>query len=1070
MKQFIRVLSYRGHRVAASCKALQLTWLFIIGYAAGSALAQTAPITSSGLNTQINLSSTPPAGKVQHDITGGTRPGNGPNLFHSFGEFDVPSNHIANFLNETKLPTTNILARVTGGHTSDIFGTIRTQDFGNANLFLLNPKGFVFGPTATLYVSGSVAFTSADYLKLGDTVRFNAIPNIGADALLSSAPVASFGFLGSNPGTIEVHGSQLSVRDGQQISFIGGNIAIQSGPPNGESTQAARLVSRNGTIFLASTTSAGELNAATFEPSPNINGRSFDSYGSLSLAPDSSIDVHGTHTVSIRGGQFLLSVNDAVLTTTTSPTSRNTLSLSQESSILTTNLHTGRGADIEIITGALHMKDLAKIVNRTSGPGDAGGIRIQAHENITLLDSDINSSAFDSGLGAGNAGQIWLSAPTITLQHGNVISLSQGSGNAGEIILETKDLTIGSNTVGAGTVLSSESIGPGIGGNITIRGLDGPGHRAGDVTIAGESVVTSTTSGKERGGHINVLTERMALTNRSSLRANSGALGAGGNIGIDAAQSVQVSSSSTLESIAGDSGNAGEISIMTPNLIISDNGRISTSTISTGNAGTIAIGATSINLLRGGLISSNSSVAGPGAPSPTGSAGAVFVKGLAGPADVMLIDGSPSGILTNTEGTGPGGTINLSARSLTIRNGGTLSASTTGTEPSATGGSIIVNAADQVTLASGASMTASTSGPGNAGNLVLKTNSIALSGGADITASSTGTGNAGTVTIQRLQGSASAFLIDGVESGIFTKTSNTGAGGTIFVEGDKIRLTNGALVASSSTGGGSGGNITLAARQSVSILDGATVSSSSSGLGNAGSISINAGKQLAVERGSITTQSTKLNGGNITIQASDLVRIVDGKISTSALTGGGNGGNISIDPKVVLLQNSEVLAQAKDGNGGRISISTPLYLKDQSSLVSADSQFGVNGTVTIQSPISNVSSTVGQLVSKTSPPQILLQNRCVVLAGGDQSTFLLSGREALPLEPGGWLSSPVSMGHWTGEEAEYASGFMAQNRGVNASPTAASQKSTPATLSLRRLTPPGFLVRTFATGTTGCPS
>src|SRR5438477_7967077 len=33
------------------------------------------PITSSGLNTQVNLSVTPPAGKVQYDITGGTRPG-----------------------------------------------------------------------------------------------------------------------------------------------------------------------------------------------------------------------------------------------------------------------------------------------------------------------------------------------------------------------------------------------------------------------------------------------------------------------------------------------------------------------------------------------------------------------------------------------------------------------------------------------------------------------------------------------------------------------------------------------------------------------------------------------------------------------------------------------------------------------------------------------------------------------------------------------------------------------------------------------------------------------------------
>ena len=50
-----------------------------------------------------------------YEITGGTRPSNGPNLFHSFGEFGVPTNHLANFLNETALPTSNILGRVTGG-------------------------------------------------------------------------------------------------------------------------------------------------------------------------------------------------------------------------------------------------------------------------------------------------------------------------------------------------------------------------------------------------------------------------------------------------------------------------------------------------------------------------------------------------------------------------------------------------------------------------------------------------------------------------------------------------------------------------------------------------------------------------------------------------------------------------------------------------------------------------------------------------------------------------------------------------------------------------------------------
>jgi len=106
-----------------------LAWSMSISLTIGGALAQTPPITPSGLNTQVNLSATPPVAKVQYDITDGTRPGGGTNLFHSFGQFNVPTNNIANFLNETALPTSNILARVTGENISNIFGAIQTTGF-----------------------------------------------------------------------------------------------------------------------------------------------------------------------------------------------------------------------------------------------------------------------------------------------------------------------------------------------------------------------------------------------------------------------------------------------------------------------------------------------------------------------------------------------------------------------------------------------------------------------------------------------------------------------------------------------------------------------------------------------------------------------------------------------------------------------------------------------------------------------------------------------------------------------------------------------------------------------------
>src|SRR5688500_299024 len=58
------------------------------------AQAQTS-ITSSGLNTEIGSPTRLPNGKMNYAITGGTRPGNGPNLFHSFGAFSIGAEDIA---------------------------------------------------------------------------------------------------------------------------------------------------------------------------------------------------------------------------------------------------------------------------------------------------------------------------------------------------------------------------------------------------------------------------------------------------------------------------------------------------------------------------------------------------------------------------------------------------------------------------------------------------------------------------------------------------------------------------------------------------------------------------------------------------------------------------------------------------------------------------------------------------------------------------------------------------------------------------------------------------------------
>lgn len=926
-------------------------------------------------------------------ITGGTRAGS--NLFHSFENFNVPNNNIANFLNDSGIATSNILGRVTGGNVSSILGTIQTTGFGNANLFLMNPAGIVFGPDAALNVSGSVSFTTADYLRFADTTGSNpgifhadtTLPNI-----LTNSPVAAFGFLGSNPSAIAVQGSMLTLKSGQSISLVGGDqgfsyttldTGTHASVPGGVTISGGSLSVKDGLVHLASVASPGEVLARTLNLSPNINGQKFVTLGEIEISEQSSINSSSGDgsTIIIRGGHLILK-NESMISADTGDIS----------------LHTTHKIDIDAsLVG----------VDPNNPPAHAGNITFRSDlGNISVTNSFISTQTLDS---SGSTGSITISAPHGDIHIGDSSQLftsnnvvAQGAGTLGDIHIIAHNLSLDGISK-----LGTDNAGEQRGGNISIA-LDGR------LTIVGGSFINTGAFGKATSGDLNIQAPDIQLTGKDS--------------------------------------------------------QIYTGTITSGNGGHLNLHTDTLQLLNGGKLSGGSSIGFTGTV-PSGSGGVITVAGINNPGTAVLIDGTESGIFTNAQNAlGSAGTINVLASSLTATNGGALSVTTSGINPSAKGGSINVIATDKIILSNGASITASTSGPGNAGNVWVGANDISISGGSTITASSTGSGNAGTVTVQGLQSPVSSFLIDGSNSGVFTKTTNAGTGGNLSVSSNSIVIQNKGTVSGETSGTGSGGNIALTAGQSVTIKDGAAVSSSSIGPGVAGNIEINAGKQLDVERGSITTQSNQLNGGNINIQAIDLVRVVDGKVSTSVLGGAGSGGNITIDPKVVLLQNSDILAQANRGTGGDISITTPVFIADESSRVDASTPFGLNGRITIQSPTSNLSGTVGQLVSKTSPLQVLLQNRCVALAGGEQSTFLLAGRDALPGEPSGWLSSPISMEHWTGEDTAHASRLMARNQNVDSSLVIAAHSDKSRVLSLRRLTPPGFLVRTFATGATGCPS
>lgn len=148
------------------------------------------------------------------------------NLFHSFRDFNLQNQESATFSGPPSVQ--NILSRVTDGKPSNIDGTLRST-IPNADVYLLNPYGILFGKHAKLDVPGGFHASTADYLRLQNGGQFNArVPN---DSLLTVALVAAFGFLTDTPAAITTQDSQLSVPKSKTLSLIGGGLKFDGPLP-----------------------------------------------------------------------------------------------------------------------------------------------------------------------------------------------------------------------------------------------------------------------------------------------------------------------------------------------------------------------------------------------------------------------------------------------------------------------------------------------------------------------------------------------------------------------------------------------------------------------------------------------------------------------------------------------------------------------------------------------------------------------------------------------------------------------------------------------------------------------
>ncbi len=189
-------------------------WLLALPFLlmeSSGAIAQSITPAADGTNTRITINGS------TYEIRGGQLSRDGANLFHSFQQFGLSAGEVAEFLANPQVQ--NILGRVTGGNASRIDGLLRLSG-SNANLYLMNPAGVIFGPNARLDLPAS--FTTTTATGIGLTGGWFSATGENAYTSLVGTPT-TFAFTAAQSGAI-LNAGTLTVQPGADLTLLGGTV------------------------------------------------------------------------------------------------------------------------------------------------------------------------------------------------------------------------------------------------------------------------------------------------------------------------------------------------------------------------------------------------------------------------------------------------------------------------------------------------------------------------------------------------------------------------------------------------------------------------------------------------------------------------------------------------------------------------------------------------------------------------------------------------------------------------------------------------------------------------------
>lgn len=909
----------------------------------------------------------------------------GSNLFHSFGQFGLAAPESATFSGPATI--SNVIGRVTGGSSSSIDGAIRSTITG-ANLYLINPSGVVFGPHATVNVSGSFHASTADYLKMSDGAKFQATNPDGST--LSAAPPAAFGFLNASPAKISVNGSTLGPVPGT-LGLVGGPVSITGGT----------LIAPAGTIHVTSAAGAGEV---PVDPR-NTPALTVTSFGPVAVTGGSKFDVSDPSGLGSGGSVFIRS---GALTI-------------DASAINADNYGSGAGGTL-----TLRGDSQVALSNGTSvhavaqGTGSGAGVIIStAPSGVISADA---AAVLTGSVGPGNAGPLSMVTGQLSLTNGAALSSSaRGSGSGGPIAITAGSVLLdGGAAMNQSTGISSTTMGAAGGGSITVI--------AGQLTLHNGAGVLAENFGAGAGGGVAVsVSGSLTVDSGASLGTLATGAGNAGDVSVSVAGPVTVDMSvgaaaSTLDGIGSataGTGKGGDVTVTAAALTISNYGKVASTTFGAGNAGDVSVNVSGMLSITGPIeAQADTGVAAEAEDRTAGNSGTVNVsagsisidsgggpvKGFVPPSFGGFVDTDDDfgGISVQAEGSGHSGIVTVaSAGALTIVNGGVITAQTFGSNA---GGAAQVTAQGPLTLSglgSGIVASATPTASGNAGSVTVNAPQITLTTGAEIASTTAGTGAGGLVSVT----TPGALVLDGAgvantQIAASATGPNSGPGGSVTVMANTLTVEGGAQIASSTTGPGKGGDVDVVVASDITLPDrGPQITAQSTGSGDAGSITVSAVRLLLRDGGAISTEASTANGGNITLNVSDFLYLTNSQITTSVKGETGNGGNITIDPQLVILNHSSIIAQAAEGHGGDITINAGQYIASTDSIVSASSQRGISGLVLINGPQVDVNSALVVLSSELHGLAAVSREACAARADQPVSSLVEAGRGGQPLDP-----------------------------------------------------------------------